>query len=109
MCNFGFAELDTFANIESDKDKLRVFLEADLGLVLNPPPEGRSLVSRIISAWEAAAIRGRRRNHEEAEQRISGLPWTLPKSTHLELRRAYNRVHNPLNKAGVSGDRLCGK
>ena len=43
-CTFVYTELDKFANIESDQDKLRAFLEADLGRVPNPTPQARLMI-----------------------------------------------------------------
>ena len=70
LCNFGYTELDTFANIDSDKDQLRAFSGSRLEL------GAQSTTSRAL--------------HGIAHyQRLE----VVPTSTRMELRRAYNKTH----------------
>ena len=50
-------------------------------------------MARLVTAWEAAGTRAQRRRQEEAEQRVGDLPRTLPKGQHLDLARAFAKVH----------------
>ena len=59
------------------------------------------MFGRIIAAWESAQIRGTKRKAEEALQRATDAPRTLPKAQHLNILRALTR-----SQGAVQNDRI---
>ena len=52
--------------------------------------------AKVLSAWEAAGVRGVKRKDQEAVQRSTDKHRKRGQSEHLQLIRAYNEVHEEL-------------
>ena len=82
-----------FAKMEDSAPAMRASIKVDVGLDPAASPAARAMVARLVPAWEAAGTRAQRHRQEEAEQRVGDLPRTLPKGQHLDLARAFAKVH----------------
>ena len=89
----GFDDASIFGNIGDTKPEIRDCVAKDLGLRADLGILLRNIQGRIITAWEAANIRGTKRHHEEAEQRAADLPRAIPKNTDQEMVAAYEDAH----------------
>ena len=98
IVSLGYSDMQVFAKIEDSAERVREVIRTDIGLLAATSPAHRAMTARVIAAWEAANKRTSRRQAEEAEQRVGDLPRTLPKAQHLELQRAFEKVHFELQE-----------
>ena len=89
----GYTDAVVFAKMEDSAPAMRASIKTDVGLDPDASAAARAMVARLVTAWEAAGTRAQRRRQEEAEQRVGDLPRTLPKGQHLDLARAFAKVH----------------
>ena len=73
----GFGEMDVFAKIADTSAELRKLVAEDLGLRDDLGITAKAIIARILTAWEAAQVRGQKRKAEEAEQRAHDAPRPL--------------------------------
>ena len=91
LIQLGVTEVNVFSKLESDEPGMRDFIREEVKLKAQ---EGmRTNVGRLLSALEAAHLRGAKRKQEGAEQRVYDLPRTLPKKSHLTMRQAFGKLH----------------
>ena len=92
----GIETMEVFAQIEPTITEFRTFASTDIGLDPKAGVPNKVALAKLVGAWEAANTRGKKRREEEAEQRIGDLPRKLPRSSHLDLRRAFATRHREL-------------
>jgi uncharacterized membrane protein YgcG len=97
----GYTDIMVFAQAEETGPLLREMIKKDVGLNPDTSSDHRNAVARVVAAWKAAAKHTDRRDTEEAEQRVSDLPRTLKKGSHLELRRTFEKLYGELNVSKV--------
>eukprot|EP00971_Amphidinium_carterae_P347301 6489233-Amphidinium_carterae.1 len=92
LASLGYTEVDIFAKLEDSAAQVRAALGSD---VLDPAasPVNRAVTARILAAWEAAGVRVRKRLEADADRKVGDLPRVLPKSSVLELVRAFGTLH----------------
>ena len=88
LIQLGVTEANVFSKLESGEPGVRDFIKEEVKL--RPQDGTRTNVGRLLSAWEAAHLRGTKRKQEEAEQRVHDL---LPKKSHLTMRQAFGKLH----------------
>ena len=94
--SLGITSVDIFAQIEPDVSSFRTFASSDLGLDPSKGVPNKIALATLVGAWDSANTRGKRRREEEAEQRVGDHPRKLPRTTHLDLRRAFASRHREL-------------
>ena len=88
--------------MEPSEDALRQYLKAEVG-ILTDFKGAKTEIAKVLSAWETAGIRGTKRKHHEAEQRVTDKRKRMTQSEHIQLIRAYNEVHDELRPKEVPG------
>ena len=96
VAHLGYVDLQVFSKIEDTPGKVREVIKSDVGLDPTASPAHRALMARLVVAWETAAKRVEKRCIEEADQRAGDLPRSLPKGSHLDLTRAFTKVHGSI-------------
>lgn len=89
----GIVSTSIFACIEVDVKEFRDFVKTGLTIDSAGSIPNKVVTAKLINAWEASVTRGRKRREEEAEQRIGDLPRKLPRTSHLELNKAFMKAH----------------
>ena len=93
----GIGEMDVFAKIADTSAELRKLVAEDLGLRDDLGITAKAIIARILTAWEAAQVRGQKRKAEEAEQRAHDAPRPLTQKQHHELLEAHEKVHGEIS------------
>ena len=95
--SLGFGEMDVFAKIADTSAEVRKLVAEDLGLRADLGIQAKAITARILTAWEAAQVRGQKRKAEEAEQRAHDAPRPLSQKQHNELLEAHEKVHGEVS------------
>ena len=61
LAMMGFTDLDIWSKLEDDAKEARKFVVGELGLRREGNDDYRQIVSRLLSSWETAQIRGIKR------------------------------------------------
>ena len=88
-----FSELEVFSKLADTAAEVRQIANTELGLRPDLGIQGRALVGRILTCWEAAQKRMSRRQVEEADQRAVDIPRRLPAHEHDDMLNAYEDAH----------------
>ena len=96
LVSVGFTETEVFAKMEENEAALRELLRTELKFKEGALLQKKAMVGRVVAAWESAQIRGTKRKAEEALQRATDAPRTLPRAQHLSIIRAFSRGHDHL-------------
>ena len=99
VASLGVTDLVVLAKVADTAAMFREFCTDDLTIA--PVGAGKVLTSRLIGAWEAAELRGIKRKHEEAEQRVGDQPRRLQKPVHTNLLRAFKQVYPKVSEDEV--------
>ena len=91
----GFGEMDVFAQTADTSAELRKLVAEDLGV--RDDLGAKAIIARILTAWEAAQVRGQKRKAKEAEQRAHDAPRPLTQKQHNELLEAHEQVHGGIS------------
>lgn len=101
LAELGVGNVEVFAALADSPADFREFAKAALGVDPGESVHKRILQAKSITAWESARCRGAKRRAAEAEAHVHDLPKKLPKSVHLELRRAYGALHSELRDTAL--------
>ena len=78
LIQLGFDDANVFAMFGDTATEIREQVASQLGLKKDLGIKLRAIQARVLTAWEAANLRGTKRRAEEAEQRACDLPRTRP-------------------------------
>ena len=98
IVSLGYSDAGVFAEIGGTAENVREVLKTDVGLDPAAGAQHRAMTARLISVWRSAQKRAEHQQALEAEQRVGDLPRTVPKSHHIEIRRAFALIHAELPK-----------
>ena len=99
----GFKTVPLFALLADSREELRGILRAapfaldPHGAAAEDAMKKRISMARIIDAWEAARNRVEEQNKVEAKRRAEGLPRQLPRSDHVALRKAWEKINGAVH------------
>ena len=82
MVTLGFTSVDMFVNMEPTKEDLRQLLLTELRFKPDMRLQVKSIVAKILGAWDTAQKRGLKRKDREADEAANDLPLALPKNNH---------------------------
>ena len=105
LSQLGFTELEVWAMATETKAGMREIIKKGIGLK-DDAPLRLSIEAKLISSWQTAEIRGAKKKENEADQRVNELPRRLTANQHLELIRAFNKLHKELTEKKVPAHRL---
>ena len=96
IASVGITSMDVFSKIESSVEDFKATIKDDIGFDPKANIENKVAFAKLLNSWESSQVRGKKRQTEEAEQRIGDLPLKLPKSSHLVVRKAYKEKHGEI-------------
>ena len=85
----GFTTLRLFAKLDTDEDKIRYMLDAELGLRASDDMRERVAISQVLLAWENAKTRVEQEQKLKEEAKVANRPIVMATGELESLRETW--------------------